>query len=335
MAWMILDALGKAALREEMPDLDVLQASTDRLIRALPRARVATELNAVRQGTIGNDELRPILKGMAQDFFRAIRRGQVVDLGDVPIVNLVAAHAIGKDLLNSQAVRHPFTTSWIVCLTMLGQEGGKTPVTALIAPNGPTADSFHFAGLSLSKGDVFRLAPQKIGHYDPTTGRADALLSSVDEDAAKLHQKVIDILAAAVLASLAVLNTRGVSWSSRKTIPNRRGGIEKVGMHRLASPYFTALGDRRRASEKVSGEGEPRTHASPRPHVRRGHLRHLASGETIWVRDCLVNVASEGEEALFERTAYKVKPPLPGTKPAGMAAFDGRTPSSPAHGDDQ
>ena len=31
------------------------------------------------------------------------------------------------------------------------------------------------------------------------------------------------------------------------------------------------------------------THASPRPHDRRGHPRHLKSGRTVWVRDCKIN----------------------------------------------
>ena len=31
------------------------------------------------------------------------------------------------------------------------------------------------------------------------------------------------------------------------------------------------------------------THASPRPHDRRGHPRNLKSGRTVWVRDCKIN----------------------------------------------
>jgi hypothetical protein len=31
------------------------------------------------------------------------------------------------------------------------------------------------------------------------------------------------------------------------------------------------------------------THASPRPHDRRGHQRNLKSGRTIWVKDCKIN----------------------------------------------
>jgi len=46
---------------------------------------------------------------------------------------------------------------------------------------------------------------------------------------------------------------------------------------------------------KASGENIHGTHASPRCHWRRGHLRHLPSGEIVKVRPCMVNVGS-GEE---------------------------------------
>lgn len=36
------------------------------------------------------------------------------------------------------------------------------------------------------------------------------------------------------------------------------------------------------------------THASPRQHDRRGHLRRLRSGRNVWVRDCKVGSASKG-----------------------------------------
>lgn len=36
------------------------------------------------------------------------------------------------------------------------------------------------------------------------------------------------------------------------------------------------------------------THASPRAHDRRGHIRRLRSGGQVWVRDCRVGDASKG-----------------------------------------
>lgn len=45
---------------------------------------------------------------------------------------------------------------------------------------------------------------------------------------------------------------------------------------------------------KPRSEGVGGTHASPRLHDRRGHLRRLRSGRTVWVRDCKVGDAAKG-----------------------------------------
>jgi hypothetical protein len=50
------------------------------------------------------------------------------------------------------------------------------------------------------------------------------------------------------------------------------------------------------------------THASPVPHLRRGHRRTLASGRVTWVRDTVVNCRSR-EEAAASRDHYEVVPP--------------------------
>ena len=52
-------------------------------------------------------------------------------------------------------------------------------------------------------------------------------------------------------------------------------------------------------SNKNRGEG---THASPRLHLRRGHIRRYASGERVWVRATLVGDKSKG----FVLHDYKV-----------------------------
>jgi hypothetical protein len=49
----------------------------------------------------------------------------------------------------------------------------------------------------------------------------------------------------------------------------------------------------------ISGEydkSEPNggTHASPRLHLRRGHIRKLANGSKVWVRQCLVGDKTKG-----------------------------------------
>jgi hypothetical protein len=50
------------------------------------------------------------------------------------------------------------------------------------------------------------------------------------------------------------------------------------------------------------------THASPVPHLRRGHMRHLASGRLTWVRDCIVNARSAAEAERRERYEVDIDP---------------------------
>lgn len=45
---------------------------------------------------------------------------------------------------------------------------------------------------------------------------------------------------------------------------------------------------------KPRQESQGGTHASPRQHDRRGHLRRLASGKTVWVRHCKVGHPNKG-----------------------------------------
>lgn len=42
------------------------------------------------------------------------------------------------------------------------------------------------------------------------------------------------------------------------------------------------------------GQSHGGTHASPRQHDRRGHLRRLRSGKNVWVRPCVVGDPSKG-----------------------------------------
>jgi hypothetical protein len=54
---------------------------------------------------------------------------------------------------------------------------------------------------------------------------------------------------------------------------------------------------------KPRSGGKGGTHASPRLHDRRGHLRRLANGKNVWVKSCKVGDASKG--AIFHDYAIK------------------------------
>jgi hypothetical protein len=50
-----------------------------------------------------------------------------------------------------------------------------------------------------------------------------------------------------------------------------------------------------RASSTSPGAPGSGTHASPRQHLRRGHIRHLSETRTTWVTSCVVGSASRGK----------------------------------------
>jgi hypothetical protein len=62
----------------------------------------------------------------------------------------------------------------------------------------------------------------------------------------------------------------------------RNGYIPYDSYHVLSIDLFGV-------SQKSDHETERGTHASPREHLRRGHIRTLASGKKVWVNDTVVN----------------------------------------------
>lgn len=68
-----------------------------------------------------------------------------------------------------------------------------------------------------------------------------------------------------------------------------------------------------RTETKGSGTG---THASPRVHLRRGHIRKLANGKTVWVQPCLVGNKDNGivhkDYSLEEPTTTHLEIPMEG-----------------------
>ena len=73
----------------------------------------------------------------------------------------------------------------------------------------------------------------------------------------------------------------------RPTFTNRR----KIAAGKLPSyDWRTVIVEPR----TVKREHQGGTHASPRQHDRRGHIRRLASGRQVWVKPCKVGDASKG-----------------------------------------
>jgi hypothetical protein len=71
--------------------------------------------------------------------------------------------------------------------------------------------------------------------------------------------------------------------------------INKQRQRKGKLPLFTYktlhIKTSKRVDEKWRGAG---THASPRVHLRRGHIRRLPSGKTVWVQPCVVGDKNRG-----------------------------------------
>jgi hypothetical protein len=84
--------------------------------------------------------------------------------------------------------------------------------------------------------------------------------------------------------------------SIKETFTNRR----KIEQGKLPAYDWTTIWIE---PAKPRSEGNGGTHASPRLHDRRGHLRRLANGKNVWVKSCKVGDASKG--AIFHDYAIK------------------------------
>lgn len=102
------------------------------------------------------------------------------------------------------------------------------------------------------------------------------------------------------ISALAALSSRGPEI---RTLP-APAKLNKQRAKKGKPPLFEYRIVEIPAWAKAKAEGLGGTHASPRLHWRRGHVRHLPAGSTTLVRPCLVGVAENG----FIHKDYAVAP---------------------------
>lgn len=112
-----------------------------------------------------------------------------------------------------------------------------------------------------------------------------------------------------LLCTLMILNTRGIERhtvepSDKLNRARRKNGKLPIPPYDVvkSSPYVTAV--LARGAPRPAQEHQGGTHASPVMHLRMGHPRTYASGNSIFVRDALVNATPEAKAAF--RSHYKV-----------------------------
>lgn len=116
----------------------------------------------------------------------------------------------------------------------------------------------------------------------------------------------------AVYYTMLVLNTDGVTLRvdrpgdklNKARIKNRKMPLPPMTLVDTQD-YITALQHERYYDHDNEPHG---THASPIPHLRRGHVRRLSATKTTWVRDCMVNILRGGAASPRTRSHYELEP---------------------------
>jgi hypothetical protein len=106
-----------------------------------------------------------------------------------------------------------------------------------------------------------------------------------------------------ILAGLTgILNTKNVPKARTAPSAKKNARLVKQGLPPL--PYTTTVDTSGYVASYLAGNGTPHgTHASPRPHLRRAHLRHMPHG-LVPVSACVVNWTGG---VLSQREEYQVK----------------------------
>ncbi|MEB6587551.1 MULTISPECIES: hypothetical protein [Pseudomonas] len=124
------------------------------------------------------------------------------------------------------------------------------------------------------------LMPEKFGHYSEVLGFEQAVACIIRET----HEEVMAFLQASVMLNCA--NVRMADIAAPSLLNKKRKAKGKT-------PFFNyrvlQVEAPRSGSASMGGH-----HASPRGHLRRGHIRRLPD-RMVWVRPAFVNVSATGE----------------------------------------
>lgn len=150
-------------------------------------------------------------------------------------------------------------------------------------------ESFVLYGNSLLQSTVsvliYKNGDARICRFDPKSGSQELIpFEECDEEERKNCQSIMTT--AALIEIFSCCNVATVEHQPPKFINAKRITKGKVPFFAYRTLHIT--GD---TTEKTDPTG---THASPRLHLRRGHIRKLPDGRRIWVRATLVGDKSKG-----------------------------------------
>lgn len=279
--------------------------------------------------------------------YEAVTKGQVLAFGYWPN-DMIRSVAKRSGLLYTQsALAHPFRSPYIILHSwddvkspwhdrLISAKKGLATNAYLVNPFAQSSDgicidfeALEFEGITVDgkphlsigdrvlfhaeesmkhKGYVVEVVPfmRRFDHEtDPRFVEAMKSIKDVDSAAAA---NVLD----PVMVALAILNTKNVR-SETITAPDKlakaraRSGKPVIPPYRKihSEPYVTAIMSRQERTARIDHGG---THASPAPHIRRGHIRHYSSGERTFIADTLVNSTEQMRKTFkSNRSHYDIK----------------------------
>jgi len=258
---------------------------------------------------------------------RAVKSGQLIDLGNLPNNVIKEAGLRGGPLYTQGAIGLPFSDPWVLFHTW---EGGPTAYVVQLVkgqPNGGCIEIAELIGVEI-KGLRLLIVGDHL-HYTPTPQEParyniipmPSYLRCIDYEMQNGPLDVTDnpepLMAGVgpnlldpLMAALLIMNTDGVPSTTIRATDKLQKARAKNGKPMIppyrqvtSAGYVTALVTRRTEQQN----GKRGTHASPVMHIRRGHNRHYKrSGETRWIKDMLINANEAARnDFIATRTHYK------------------------------
>jgi hypothetical protein len=254
-----------------------------------------------------------VLNGAKAMAAEAVREGRMFDFGWLPNAVIKIQARRGGPLWNQGHIDHPFQEPYVVfhqwehgaSLYVVFPTKNEVSITEFVCQQSK-GWKFLYASVSIA----LRRVPDKPGVWD-----ARLLYPPVTQeeaDAADLRASATGALDP-IATALLMLNTRGIPIDrieadaklQRARLKSRKPAIPSYWRVATAD-YVTAITARRHKREPQGGH-----HASPVPHLRRGHRRHLHErhgGAVIWIADTMVMLREGVELELPHRAFYSVKP---------------------------
>jgi hypothetical protein len=275
----------------------------------------------------------------------AAAKAEVFEFGDVPEKRLKDEAKRGGELYNAKLLDLPYSSViyWYNCvpepetvssLTEIYDKhtDGKLPLSSILTEAGVRFMTLAFnkralgidenIGSSICALDFSRLNDMLKQEIDVRRKEGFALISGgvfssanksdwegnlyypMDDEFFEKNGKApaLGSLADGVMSMSMILQTKGIGL--RREEPSEKLNKKRAASGKPLMPAVTYV-NAKAYFEAARNTRRGGSHASPVPHLRRGHIRTYEDGRKVWIRDALVNCRSISELHLRDR--YEVE----------------------------